>query len=138
MNRKEFLKTGTSLLLGAFIVSSINGCESVRYIIPKFDSNTVIIKRSLIREDESFVLIELKNSTAPLFLGKADDGYIALLLQCTHLGCVVEIFSDKFICPCHGSKFDFKGEVIKSPAIKNLKKFPIQWDNENIIIDLQG
>jgi cytochrome b6-f complex iron-sulfur subunit len=37
---------------------------------------------------------------------------------CTHLGCVVPWVrnSNKYICPCHGSQYDFTGKVIRGPA----------------------
>lgn len=37
---------------------------------------------------------------------------------CTHLGCVVPFNSaeNKFICPCHGSQYNFQGKVVRGPA----------------------
>merc|ERR1711862_1079839 len=37
---------------------------------------------------------------------------------CSHLGCVVpwSAANNKFICPCHGSQYDFQGMVIHGPA----------------------
>ncbi len=46
-----------------------------------------------------------------------------LSLVCTHLGCTVSFDKTKFACPCHGSKFDIKGKVLKGPAKHPLKKY---------------
>lgn len=37
---------------------------------------------------------------------------------CTHLGCVVpwNNAENKFMCPCHGSQYDFTGKKIRGPA----------------------
>lgn len=42
--------------------------------------------------------------------------------RCTHLGCQLEWNPDELSwdCPCHGSRFDYKGNLINNPAMKNL------------------
>lgn len=42
--------------------------------------------------------------------------------KCTHLGCELNWNADELTwdCPCHGSRFDYKGNLIDSPAIKNI------------------
>jgi Rieske Fe-S protein len=43
-------------------------------------------------------------------------------VKCTHLGCQLEWNPDEksWDCPCHGSRFDFKGNLIDSPAQEDL------------------
>jgi Rieske Fe-S protein len=50
--------------------------------------------------------------------------------KCSHLGCRINnSLNDDFICPCHGSKFNSDGEVLKGPAMKNLIKLKYRIDN---------
>lgn len=52
------------------------------------------------------------------YLVRTSKGFYALWARCTHLGCTPNWFSDenRFKCPCHGSNFDIKGDVIAGPA----------------------
>ncbi len=66
-----------------------------------------------------------------------DGGLLALWQRCTHLGCAVPWRKDKklFICPCHGSVFTPKGEVVSGPAPRPLDLFPIQIIGGEVIVD---
>ncbi len=56
----------------------------------------------------------------PAVLLHTDKGFIALSLVCPHLGCTVEAKSDGFACPCHGSRFDPQGGLLRGPAARPL------------------
>jgi cytochrome b6-f complex iron-sulfur subunit len=63
-----------------------------------------------------------------------DGGFLAVSRKCTHLGCTVP-WKDKekrFACPCHGSAFDIRGEVISPPAPRALDIYPVAIEN-NIV-----
>jgi cytochrome b6-f complex iron-sulfur subunit len=56
---------------------------------------------------------------------------------CTHLSCTVPWVSgeNKFICPCHSSAFDIRGEVISPPAPRALDLYPIVIENNVLKVD---
>lgn len=77
-------------------------------------------------------------SNGRFFLVRFENGgFLALFQRCTHLGCTVswEIEEHKFICPCHGSRFDEKGNVENPPATRALDQFAIEIQNGEIWVD---
>jgi cytochrome b6-f complex iron-sulfur subunit len=66
-----------------------------------------------------------------------DGGFLALSRTCTHLGCTVPWVAkeNKFICPCHSSEFDIRGEVLSPPAPRALDIFEITIENNMVKVD---
>lgn len=66
-----------------------------------------------------------------------DGGFLAMSRRCTHLSCTVPWVSgeNKFICPCHSSMFDIRGEVANPPAPRALDLFQIEIRNNVISVD---
>ncbi|MEM8858717.1 MAG: Rieske 2Fe-2S domain-containing protein, partial [Chloroflexota bacterium] len=52
-------------------------------------------------------------------------GLAAIYKVCTHLGCIYKWndASNRFECPCHGSKYRLDGRRIQSPAPRSLDRF---------------
>ncbi len=61
----------------------------------------------------------------------------AMSIACTHLGCTLNVAGDKFICPCHGSVFALTGEVLKGPAVVNLKELTYETDGTRVKVYVQ-
>ena len=53
----------------------------------------------------------------------ADGAVHAVDIRCPHLGCQLEWNPDEksWDCPCHGSRFDFRGNLISGPAQNEIK-----------------
>jgi len=62
----------------------------------------------------------------PAVLLHTESGFSAMSLICTHLGCTVEQKTDGFDCPCHGSRYDPNGKVLKGPATRSLRALRVE------------
>jgi quinol---cytochrome c reductase iron-sulfur subunit, bacillus type len=51
--------------------------------------------------------------------------YVALSSRCMHLGCPVRYVAaaERFICPCHGGVYNFRGLVAGGPPVRPLDRF---------------
>jgi cytochrome b6-f complex iron-sulfur subunit len=70
----------------------------------------------------------------PAILQHTEQGFSALSLVCTHLGCSVEKEAQGFACPCHGSRFDADGNVMHGPAVKGLSSLRVEMTEDNQLI----
>jgi len=66
-----------------------------------------------------------------------DGGFLALSRKCTHLGCTVPWVAEekKFLCPCHASAFDIRGEVIRPPAPRAMDIYRVTIENNMVKVD---
>jgi Rieske Fe-S protein len=51
--------------------------------------------------------------------------FVAMSTRCEHLGCSVRWVdaASRFICPCHGGVYDFRGLRVAGPPVKPLDRF---------------
>ncbi len=72
-----------------------------------------------------------------LFVFNGAEGFYAISSVCTHLGCNVKRSTTGFDCPCHGSRFDENGRVIRGPAPEPLTWFALTLSARgDIVVDL--
>jgi Rieske Fe-S protein len=66
-----------------------------------------------------------------MLLKNADGSMTALSLLCTHVCCVCsyEPSAKEVYCPCHGSVFDARGNVLQGPAASPLPTVQLRVDN---------
>lgn len=89
---------------------------------------TVYMKPDDLRADEGCV-VKHCGKRAGAYRDKEGKLYL-VDTTCTHLGCEVQ-WNDaerSWDCPCHGSRFDYKGHVLEGPATKDLKTLTPQLE----------
>ena len=72
----------------------------------------------------------------PVAVVLADQGFRAISLVCTHLGCIVDWNggTHEFDCPCHGARFGATGQVISGPPPRALEEYPVAVIQGEVIV----
>lgn len=123
LSRRDFLKVSTNSLFAAAGLLGLGGL--IRFLSYKADptpqtefnigpaSDFPLNKRTILNYIPAIVIHD-------------DKGIHAVSLVCTHLGCTVEERNFGFECPCHSSRYDPNGTVLKGPAKSNLRKLRVE------------
>jgi menaquinol-cytochrome c reductase iron-sulfur subunit len=64
--------------------------------------------------------------------------WVALSSRCMHLGCPVRFVpaAERFICPCHGGVYDFRGMVAGGPPVRPLDRFYTRYNQANGMVEI--
>lgn len=74
-----------------------------------------------------------------LMMRTSGDEVSALSAVCTHEGCVVSgVDAAVFVCPCHGSRYDHEGTVVRGPAPAALPRLDARLDGEVLTVRFQA
>jgi Rieske Fe-S protein len=68
-------------------------------------------------------------------------GFFALRTRCTHQQCQVAVnaAAQSYDCPCHGSRFNLDGTVLKGPATMPLEVYPLcKTSDGKLLVDNSG
>lgn len=101
------------------------------FIIDNLDTSKELIKGKIKKGEENLILnldegriVEIEGHKYGAY--KDVDGKLYVVDNtCTHLGCQLQWNAAErtWDCPCHGSRFNYKGEIIEGPALKPLNQF---------------
>ncbi len=64
--------------------------------------------------------------------------FLALSHQCPHNKCRVDYVPDRqvILCPCHGSRFDLTGAVLRGPARHPLRRYLVAVKDRRVTVEL--
>lgn len=108
LSRHDFLKLSTNSLLALSRLLGIGGL--IRYLGYQFDPTP----------------------PTEFDIGPATR-YPKNSLTCSHLGCAVEERNFGFECPCHSSRYDLDGVVLRGPATDNLRKLRVEKSEDGTL-----
>jgi nitrite reductase/ring-hydroxylating ferredoxin subunit len=121
--RRGFLKLTTSLLLSASGLLGLGGLlHYLSYSSEPPPKTEFDLGSSSDYPTGSRTLLP----DVPALLIHTEAGYFALSLACPHLGCTVAETSGELVCPCHGSRFDANGAVLRGPARQALRTLRVE------------
>lgn len=71
------------------------------------------------------------------FIVRTESGFLALSAVCPHLHCVVNWNQvlKRYECPCHGAKFNQRGEVLEGPPPRPLDLYKLQVVEGKLVVD---
>lgn len=117
ISRREWVKKSLQALLGLGSIAFIAKFFSYN---PKKEKSKILIDKSQLPKQGALVFALNKAA----IINNESEVY-GVSLKCPHLGCTLNLHSEGFTCPCHGSRFDKSGNYVFGPAPQNLKRFVI-------------
>lgn len=129
VTRREFLNLAWLGSMALLTVQTLG--VSVLFLFPKFKEGDFggIFK---LQGTASTLFPKVNGAPVPFSNGKfwltnTEKGAYAIYQICTHLGCLYAWadVTQRFECPCHGSKFSLTGKYLAGPAPRSLDRFKI-------------
>lgn len=120
-SRRSFIRKGASI--AAIVAGGVATVTLLRQLVPRGigQKKKVKVGKSSFFPVDTFTYIDEHK----IYIYRDHEGVKAVSATCTHLGCIVETDEDGFTCPCHGSLYDRRGEVISGPAPRRLSWFQV-------------
>lgn len=121
------------------IIVDLNDIEPGKILTVKWQSKPVFIFH---RTKEQIEKVRSMNNDQ-LIEPEADQNrvkegheqWLIVIGVCTHLGCIPILAEENkypgWICPCHGTRYDYSGRVTKGPAESNLTVPPYEFLEDN-------
>jgi Rieske Fe-S protein len=145
-SRREFLKISGATVGAVGVASMCSGCAWFNrkdvQVEAKADATSVRVEfteHPALKEPNGFIRIKARGGDLRIIAVRVPDGpVVALSMTCTHWSCDVNWVADKkeLDCPCHGSRFDTRGQVLEGPADEPLAVFPVTEDADGVVIGL--
>ncbi|PZS12849.1 MAG: (2Fe-2S)-binding protein [Solirubrobacterales bacterium] len=101
-------------------------------------TRTITIVPGIGEAGKSLAYVRTRNPSIDVEHEDQYNHYIALSSRCMHLGCPVRYTpaAARFICPCHGGVYDFRGMVTGGPPVRPLDRFYTRLNAATGLVEL--
>jgi menaquinol-cytochrome c reductase iron-sulfur subunit len=99
---------------------------------------TITIVEGIGEAGKSIAYVRKRDPQIDTETGDQYNQWIALSSRCMHLGCPVRFVAaaERFICPCHGGVYDFRGMVAGGPPVRPLDRFYTRMNEQTGLVEL--
>ena len=128
-DRRGFLKSAAATGAVAVLSGSLlSACATAMSYRGDVSNGRVRIPAQQLSQiaDQDGLLVDAPGLPEKIWLIRAEDGWLAIGSQCTHLKCQVQPRGGFISCKCHGSTFQIDGRVIRGPASQPLRRYVVQ------------
>ncbi|MFQ5655046.1 MAG: ubiquinol-cytochrome c reductase iron-sulfur subunit [Planctomycetota bacterium] len=131
VSRRDFLGLAGLWSAGLAVIGSLLGMIRLPKprVTPEASSRFRVGKPEEYSPDVPRVIPERK-----VRILRTEEGFAAMSMVCTHLGCIVKEIPSGFACPCHGSKFGPEGSVLGGPAPAALRWLAVSQAADGALI----
>lgn len=139
MDRRTFIRKSCfscGMLAGTgTLMTMLESCNSLSFIQAEPENDRIVIPESAFLQDETMKIVRSASLKYDVLLLKEPEGrYKALFLKCTHIGNPLLPDKKGVSCNLHGSRFDLDGKVTQGPALRDLVRFKVETEQQNIVI----
>jgi menaquinol-cytochrome c reductase iron-sulfur subunit len=101
-------------------------------------TKVITIVQGIGEAGDSIAYVRTRNSAIDTEPEDQYNHWIALSSRCMHLGCPVRFVSAaaRFICPCHGGVYDFRGLVAGGPPVRPLDRFYTRMNKSTGLVEI--
>jgi Rieske Fe-S protein len=146
-SRRGFLKGLVGAGAGAAAVG-VPGCAPDSDPAPVLDAevdaegkvNLRVPRYPDLSRDGGAVTLRISGQVPLLVVHPSGNTFEVLDATCTHVGCPLGFDGAEVVCPCHGSRFDTQGQVLRRPATVALRHYESSYNSatETLTIDLEA
>ena len=142
MERREFIQTSCNaclLVAAGYLLPSLAACGTQASVLKADIVNDKVMLPASRFAQPSIQMVRPRGWLYDIAVEKNEENnFRALLMQCTHQENQLTQQGNGFHCSLHGSQFDKEGRVVKGPAERPLKQFPVSIENDQLIIHINA